>query len=89
MNLTMRVKAGAAFLDAKYGRKLWRKKIDVDTLDLSLGYSCILGQTDGNYNTHRNALGLDDDSAATLGFFCSETDYRRLTLAWKRYLRKK
>jgi len=67
MKITNRVKAGIAFLDARYG-KGWRKDIDKKQLDLSDSESCPLGQTDSDYNEHQDKLELTDRVAYDLGF---------------------
>lgn len=99
MKIQDRVRAGMAYLDAVYGRG-WRKKIILRKLDLSGSYSCPLGQTDGDYDAHRERLKLSNRTAFDLGFHISPNEeydpevgdklYRmkwsRLTAAWKRAL---
>lgn len=96
MKLIDRVRAGAAFLDAVYGRK-WRKKIDLESLALASGTACVLGQTDGDYSEHVNKLDLSEQAAIHMGFQLPDDDgngtdrskWYRLTQTWKRYLKER
>ena len=62
-----RVKAGIDFMNFIYGDE-WRKKVDLETLDLGNCNSCILGQTDTDYESHRDALLLDEYDSHQFGF---------------------
>ena len=92
ISIKRRVKAGAKFLDAKYGRA-WRKKVRLRKLDMSEPRECILGQTDSDYGEHCEKLGITRSKAQKLGFEAGrglwdyDIAYRRLTAAWKEYLR--
>ena len=92
ISIKRRVKAGAKFLDAKYGRA-WRKKVRLKKLNMGDRFSCVLGQTDSEYGKHCEKLGITDSTAKKLGFEIDtglldyDTAYHRLTAAWKEYLR--
>lgn len=92
-----RVIKGAAVLDASAPR-LWREMIDLNTLDLSDGEDCVLGQVFGTYVDGLTALELPEDEAEEHGFYLACTrssddsececgrDYPALTQAWLDYL---
>jgi len=88
-----RVEAGAEFLDFIYGDE-WRRKIDLESLDLASSRSCILGQTDSDFDKHAKRLHLDVDDVYQFGFvrfnedslFHNSSSYYSLTKAWKKYL---
>jgi len=90
-----RVKDGAEFLNFIYGDE-WKQKINLETLDLQSGKSCILGQTDSNFLQHANHLKLDMEDTRQFGFlaesnssiFNNGPEYSSLTKAWKQYLRQ-
>lgn len=92
--ITERVKAGAVFLDKTYGKK-WRRKVKLSVLDMGNANSCILGQTDTDFYSHRILLGLTTEEIKALGFetyttgHSLPTSYKRLTEAWKQLLRKR
>ena len=89
--IAQRVQAGIRFLDKRYGTK-WRKRIDLDTLDLNRVRSCILGQTDGDYETHARKLGIWKGGGTTrnnLGFTGALYEMGSLTSAWKKALKGK
>ena len=92
ISIKRRVRAGAEFLDAMYG-KAWRKKISLRKLDMGNSRQCILGQTDSDYGEHCEKLGITGSEVVKLGFGVGEgmwdhrIEYRRLTTAWKEYLR--
>jgi hypothetical protein len=91
-----RVAAGIALLDERTPG--WRKKVDLDMLNLADGRWCIVGQVYGEFweNQHRpfknqRRMGLDDDRAArekleakleAHGFFIS---WRRQPYGWQKY----
>ena len=86
-----RINRGIRLLDRKYGKK-WREKIRLDYLDLGSGVSCVLGQTDHSYEDHRDALGLNNNSAVRYGFYAKTGSYwawDRLTALWKAALRRR
>lgn len=84
-----KVKAGAAFLDVvKPG---WTKKINLDELDLTGTYTCVLGEIYGDYGKGLTSLGLiaGTEIPDNLGFHStSSVQYTRLTRAWKAFIRK-
>ena len=90
--IAQRVQAGIRFLDKVYGKKWW-KKIRLRTLNLAKADSCILGQTDGNYEIHWNKLGLYQTwQREQLGFTIWPHDSGQmelLTSAWKKALKGK
>ena len=54
--LKARVERGAALLDAE--QPGWAPRIDVTTLNMSGGRTCVLGQTYGHYWTGVDALAI-------------------------------
>lgn len=80
------VRAGIEFLDRNYVGD-WRKKIDLDGLDISSCDVCVLGQVFGGYDNGLSTLGIDSYKARDYGF---TTDYSMgdLTEAWKDALGK-
>ena len=92
--LVMRVRAGIAFLNSRI--KGWKKKINLKELDLGDGCHCILGQLDGDYETHREELELSEQTASDLGFNLTDDyswennkEYKDLTKTWKKEIRKR
>lgn len=57
---------GAALLDAV--RPGWEKEVNLSTLDIQTKRSCLLGQLYGWYFFGIEALRIDNDKAARLGF---------------------
>ena len=89
--MAQRVRAGIRFLDKRYGKE-WRRKIDLAELDLMSMSSCPLGQTDHDYDSHKEALGLNDRDVYDLGFYAYRESkngpaWDRLTTAWKKALK--
>lgn len=91
-DVSARVRAGIAYLDAVYGKR-WRRKVDWKRLDLARTRSCPLGQTDSDYNSHLQSLGLSNRTAFDLGFHINPTgkldladliQWASLTKVWKR-----
>lgn len=79
------VASGAAFLDEKY--PAWRQKIDVDTIDISDGDYCILGQLYGSYSRGMDLLRLSYDGVEDFGFiYSNRASSGALTDAWKALL---
>lgn len=60
-----RVAKGAALLDEK--RPGWERLIDLDTLDVRSGYSCVTAQLSGNANwlAGMRQLGLTENNGGT------------------------
>ena len=84
-----RVKAGIAFLDAV--KPNWKKKIDLDKLDLFSPYTCVIGEVYGGYFKGMKKLEIEwhSDSATALGFYeGSVMNYPSLTKVWKQELKK-
>jgi len=97
------VYAGAAFLDAKIGTE-WRKKIDLERLNLESCISCILGQTFGEFKKGEDELDIHGDAVACFGFERPsiikdpsrddpswdecDEEYKMLTEEWKELLSK-
>ncbi|TDB90878.1 hypothetical protein E1264_03365 [Actinomadura sp. KC216] len=82
LDIEVRVKDGAAFLDEK--RPGWADEIDLETLDVADGDYCVLAQLYDDYNTGYYVLGLDDVwDRRDLGFSAIGYDeYPALTDAW-------
>ena len=92
-----RVVAGAALLDAEWGRG-WHTEIDLDQLDMSIGNrssnvpegddqcGCILMQLYGGYTDGKLELGIGGPEAEELGFEAMEvpldSEYNALGDAW-------
>lgn len=83
---TQRVAAGAKFLDNVH--YAWANKIDIPSLEMFDGDSCIIGQLYGGYETGLSKLAIKSERAMTYGFEdqYGETTYDQLTAAWKAYL---
>jgi hypothetical protein len=81
MTISLKTVAEAArLLDEKYPK--WENKIDVDKLNLSEPYACILGQLYGGWIEGKTAFfGIDyyDVDYYTINLFCKNTDNRE---AW-------
>lgn len=86
------VARGMALLDER-GPTNWRKRINLNTLDVSTGEDCILGQVYGWYPDGLDALGIRDwdEVPANLGFrvmFVADAHtmnsaYAELTQTWR------
>jgi hypothetical protein len=63
---TENVRRGIAFL--KENRPKLLTKLDLTTLDLASGLSCVLGQGFGAFYRGLEAIGFDDDKAIEYGF---------------------
>jgi hypothetical protein len=82
-----RVAAGAAWLDAN--RPGWWQRINLATLDLTLGCGCILGQLDGNFYDAPEVIQASTihalkEFAAPLGFLADTDNEERLS-EWEEY----
>lgn len=64
--LTAAVDKGVELLDQQ--QPGWRDRIDVSSLDMHQGGSCVLGQLFGDYFDGRSKLGLNADDAIDHGF---------------------
>jgi hypothetical protein len=69
--------------------------IDLETLDLSDGMKCVLGQGFGMYSAGRDALSLDNKTAEKYGLYLDDQryedfnrDYSLLTEVWIKELKK-
>lgn len=79
-----RVARGAARLDEV--RPGWHRNVNVQTLDISSGRNCALGQVFGSYGVGTVAAGVTIDSAQH-GFLSSvDATYGELTAEWKRLI---
>lgn len=76
------VAAGVALLDQ--AQPDWWKHIDLDTLDMSGCYSCILGQLYGSYSTGREDLGIEPGEGDLYGFdsLGPDQDFGTLQFMW-------
>ena len=93
MSIRSRVQAGARLLTSVYG-DAWKKKVKVEDLDMRSLLSCILGQTDSDFQTHRLTLGLTVNRTRDLGFEVVlngygdiDEQYERLTDEWILFLK--
>ena len=67
VSMIERIRRGASFLTKRLG-KGWESRINVETLDINLPKSCMLGQTDSDFFEHQKALKISDLKCAHLGF---------------------
>lgn len=92
MTIKQRVKAGAKFLDKR--EPGWEKKVNLKKLQMYNCFSCVLGQTDSDYDSHKKGLRISEDQAVRLGFQIAGNKYSLskfnfLTEAWKDLIRKR
>lgn len=81
-----RVARGVALLDRKAPG--WVDRIDLDTLELSSAFDCVLGQLYRGFGAGMYALNLDRESAMAHGFLTSNMDfYDELQAEWIRVIR--
>ena len=95
--MRQRVLSGIRFLTREYG-KSWRKKINLETLNLGSTCECILAQTlpytgkqslSSPYTAHKNLLGVSDITVNRHGFDSDQNHkYLELTEVWKKELAK-
>ena len=99
-DIEYRVAQGVALLDRVAPG--WVDRINVDTLDVSHGGRCVLGQLYGLYTDGLGKLGLTTQQAADHGFqttvidgpddlvawlkAITENDYPALTAVWRRVI---
>lgn len=84
--IEQRVQAGAAWLDEN--QPGWESKIDLDFLDQSYCYECVLGQVFGDYwDSPLVQNATSSTRLCALGFaskaFSTSLGYKKLTQAWK------
>lgn len=93
---------GAELLNRYFGDESWKTRVDVEKLDLSDGFKCVLGQLFGQYadavplmqeELDLPEYDMQDPSefwAFEYGFnidvFDTETTFAQLTESWKEYL---
>jgi len=98
-----RVQRGAAYLD-EFDPE-WYRRVDPDTLELSSGSSCVLGQLHGTFHmglSRSQLINLSSAPRASLspvsyGFQCvggvseaaQDRDYAYLNRAWKKAVRRR
>jgi len=94
LRIPQRVKRGFKLLTKEYGRS-WLDKINLKTLDARYTDTCPLGQTDSDYISHRDDLGMKNTTAIKYGFSAlkglsvgSAGEYVALTREWKRVIRE-
>lgn len=79
------VLAGIKVLQKEYGDE-WVDKINCDTLDLSEGAQCVLGQVCGDFDYGVEALTDDGEYdlewAQEHGFYSEDGEYEKLDEAW-------
>lgn len=81
--------AGIGYLNVH--RPGWRRKIDLDRLNLASGEQCVLGEVYGEFDKGLSTLGLDLGTAEALGFLAKKNpdgsrdslDYDKLTAEWR------
>lgn len=65
----------------------WFNLVDLNTLEMSLFSTCVLGQVYGEYGLGMESLGFDinNEVGARYGFHANrgELDYNRLNASWK------
>ena len=76
--------AGAGLLDQH--RPGWYNQIDLNKLDQSSAYVCVLGQLYGEYYKGLDALGIEDMQDRCNYGYSSNDDYDNLTEAWKKII---
>lgn len=88
-----RVKAGVAFLNVI--KPKWFKKINLKKLDLSNGYTCIIGELEGEYSKGIEVFGISGAVAEKMGFHSAmdnwideDKEYSLLTSIWKKVITK-
>jgi hypothetical protein len=75
MQLALAVKKGVYLLDEQFPE--WRQKIDLDSLELSSGHCCVLGQLYGYYSWGQRQLGLDNPSMFGFEVPSENVEYQR------------
>jgi hypothetical protein len=83
--------AGIGYLNVH--RPGWRRKINLEKLDLADPTCCVLGEVYGDYSIGTNALGFQPGEAEKFGFYIPNTaataenpqraQYQRLTAEWR------
>lgn len=68
-----RVARGAALLDEKHPG--WDRLIDLETLDMTSGTRCVLGQLYGTLDDGEAVLGLGRAQTARHGFICTSAAF--------------
>lgn len=85
-----RVENGCAFLDEHVPG--WRSRVDLQSLDASDCWSCVLGQIFGDFDDAVRLFALSDQQQYRLGFIsglkevsatATEKRYQPLIAAWK------
>ncbi len=90
-----RVTMGVEYLDSRTPG--WWKHIDLRTLDVTSATNCVLGQVYGTYGDGTEGLGIDDETATTLGFITLDEDgyytdelaTRQLSPHWRGVIRQR
>lgn len=91
-----RVSMGVEYLDTRCPE--WWRSIDLDTLELDNGSTCVLAQLYGDWVAGVEALGLDNPTAETLGFVTLRPEWpdimdtlatRQLTPLWRAIIRER
>lgn len=77
------VAEGVKLLD--YAQPDWWKHIDLEELDMSGCYSCILGQLYGSYSVGREDLGIPCNEGDLYGFdsYGENQDFATLEHMWR------
>ena len=88
MNLRDSVRRGIRILNTVYGNRSWRKKIDLNTLNLESVSFCVLGQLEGNYDKGLDKVKVAWDTSQ-YGFSLYDPKpgkWEQLTQTWRREL---
>lgn len=91
-----RVTKGITFLNKHFKNKEWQKKINTKVLDMSVGYSCVIGQVFSDYFSGIHYLNLENTEAIQYGFQVNQKlsadrqqiNYDLLQMIWVRKLAK-
>ena len=86
-SMIARVRRGAALLDKKRRSKAWRKKIDLESLNIGSFCDCIGGQLYGGDYFNAPAWFQEADAFMAKPHEEYAAMSVRLTRAWKRYLK--
>jgi hypothetical protein len=80
------IEKGAALLDIK--NPGWRKKINLNNLNMVKVSYCILGQLYENYFIGLERIGINNETGYNYGYSSNKSNFDKLTQEWKDYLSK-
>lgn len=81
---SLRIEAGVRYLDRKFGRSKWLRRIDESALELDNAHMCITGQLFGHFWQWAHE-GNNEQKAEGLGFYIEDVkdgEYELLTRLW-------